>query len=584
MKRVMSVLISIVLIFISCSSVISAESSDAGLLKIGVAEEPDSLSPLISYERFSYEIFMLIYDSLITFDENMNATPSLAKNWDVSDDNLTWTFYLRDDVKWTDGENFTSKDVKFTFELFRDSGLGMYTGIVEDIEEIEAPDDYTVVLKTALPKANMLQNITPIIPEHIWKDISEDEYEVFDNDNPVGTGPFILKEWKKNEYVSFVANKDYFKGSPKINKLIYVVYANRDTMAQSIKLGEIDAALGLYKAQVKTIEDDKNISIYDFSENGFTEIAFNCRSDGKSKGNPLILDKRIRQAIEYAMDKQKIIDMVYEGEGEIGTTMIPISQKLYHYNPTVDELRKFSPEKSKEILEKADYIDRDGDGIRENERGKKLKFKLLLRSDNVMEIKAGQMIKGYLKDVGIETDIETLDDGALTDRIYDNSDFDMFIWGWGGDVDPSTLLRVLTTSQIDNLNDSFYSNPEYDKIVNKQASIMDFDERQNYVYEAQKVLYEDLPYIILMYEKELQLVRKDRLKGLKPTVNGAIFYADTPFNYLNVSTVDAQPAVEKETTKSESHSFVLYTVGGIALIGVITMVLKKKKKSKDEWQ
>ncbi len=110
-------------------------------------------------------------------------------------------------------------------------------------------------------------------------------------------------------------------------------------------------------------------------------------------------------------------------------------------------------------------------------------------------------------------------------RILKYSDFDMFIWGWGGDVDPSTLLRVLTTKQIDNLNDSFYSNPHYDKIVDEQASIMDFDERQKTVYEAQKILYEELPYIILMYEKELQLIRKDRLLGLKPTVNGAIFYA-----------------------------------------------------------
>lgn len=582
MKKVSTVIISIFIFF--AFSTVNVFANDADLLKIGVSGEPDSLSPLISYERFSYEVFMLIYDSLITFDENMNPAPSLAKNWEVSDDNLTWTFYLRDDVKWTDGEKFTSKDVKFTFELFRDSGLGMYSGIVEDIKEIETPDDYTVILKTELPKANMLQNITPIIPEHIWKDVPEDDYEIFDNENPIGTGPFILKEWKKNEYVSFVANKDYFKGSPKISKLIYVIYANRDTMAQSIKLGEIDAALGLYKAQLNTIEDDKNISLYDFSENGFTEIAFNCRSDGKSKGNPLILDKKIRQAIEYAMDKQKIIDMVYEGEGVPGTTMIPVSQNLYHYIPNAEELRYFSPEKAKEILENADYKDRDGDGIRESKKGEKLIFKFLLRSDNVMEIKAGQMIKGYLKDVGIETKIETLDNGALTDRIYDNSDFDMFIWGWGGDVDPSTLLRVLTTNQIDNLNDSFYSNPEYDKIVDEQASIMDFDERQKTVYEAQKILYEDLPYIILMYEKELQLIRKDRLEGLKPTVNGAIFYADTPFNYLNVSTVEAQTIEEKEAPEKKTPSYVPYAIGGVTFFGVIAMVLKKRKKSKEEWQ
>lgn len=585
MRRVLSILLCLMLILGTCMGVFSADAKDGGVLKIGVTEEPDSLSPLVSYERFSFEIFMLMYDSLVTFDENMEAAPSLAKSWEVSDDNLTWTFHLRDDVKWTDGEKFTSKDVKFTFELFRDSGLGMYTDMVGDIDEIETPDDYTVIFKTQKPKANMLQNITPIIPEHIWKDVEEEDYEVFDNENPIGTGPFILSEWKKNEYVSFIANKEYFKGAPNIEQLIYVVYANRDTMAQSIKLGEIDVALGLYKVHVKTIEDDKNISIYDFSENGFTELAFNCRSDGKSKGNPLILDKRIRQAIEYAMDKQKIIDMVYEGEGEMGTTMIPVSQKLFHYNPVEGELRKHSPEKAKEILGNANFIDRDGDGIRESEKGEKLSFKFLLRSDNTMEVKAGQMIKGYLKDVGIEANIETLDDGALTDRIYDSSDFDMFIWGWGGDVDPSTLLWVLTTKQIDNLNDAFYSNPEYDKVVEKQASIMDFDERQKSIFEAQKILYEDLPYIILMYEREMQLVRNDRLDGLKPTVNGAIFYADTPNNYLNVSIKEAEAkAAEPEANKeSNGANWTMYIIGGVAVIAVIALVLKKKGKSKKEW-
>jgi len=584
MKRVLSFFICIVMLTGLYSAAVSCDTP-ANMLKIGVAEEPDSLSPLITYERSSFEIFMLIYDSLITFDENMQPVPSLAESWEVNQDSLQWTFKLRRDVKWSDGESFTSKDVKFTFELMKNSGLGLYTDLVKDIDVIETPDDYTVVFKTEKPKANMLQNITPILPEHIWKTIEEDQYEVFDNQNPIGTGAFILKEWKKNEYISFVSNKEYFKGAPKVDGLIYIIYANRDTMAQSIKLGEIDAALGLYKSNTKTIENDKSITAFNFSENGFTELAFNCRADGTSKGNPLILDKRIRQAIEYSIDKQKIIDMVYDGEGEYGTTLIPVSQKKFHYNPDATEFRGYSPDKAKKLLESADYKDRDGDGIREDAKGKKLSFRLLLRSENTMEVKAGQMIKGYLKDAGIETELETLDDGALNDRIFSSADYDMFIWGWGGDVDPGTLLRVLTTNQIDNLNDAFYSNPEYDRLVEEQASNMNFEERVTMLYDAQRILYEDLPYMILFYEKERQLIRNDRIQGIRPTVNGAVFYADTPYNYLQASIIGAEDAAkteEKEGKGGEPNLIVYFSVAVVVVFIAITLI-KKKKKSKEEW-
>ncbi len=574
MKRILSFIICIVMLIGLCPAAAFADTP-SGMLRIGVAEEPDSLSPLITYERASAEIFMLIYDSLITFDKNMQPVPSLAESWEMDKNGLRWTFRLKKDVKWNDGESFTSKDVKFTYELMKNSELGLYTDLVKDIESIEIPDDHTIIFKTEKPKANMLQNITPILPEHIWKVVEEDQYEVFDNQNPVGTGPFMLKEWKKNEYISFISNKEYFKGAPRVDGLIYIIYANRDTMAQSIKLGEIDAALGLYKSNTKAIENDKDIEIYNFSENGFTEMAFNCRADGTSKGNPLILDKVVRQAIEYSIDKQKIIDMVYEGEGEFGTTLIPVSQKKFHYNPQASELRGYSPEKASELLESAGYKDSDGDS-----------FRLLLRSENTMEVKAGQMIKGYLKDAGIGVELETLDDGALNDRIFSSADYDMFIWGWGGDVDPGTLLRVLTTNQIDNLNDAYYSNPEYDKLVEDQASNMNPEERVKMVHDAQRLLYEDLPYIILFYEKEHQIVRSDMVHDIEPTVSGAVFYADTPYNYIKATLAGTEKAPvqdKQEDIKGWKPNYTLYLIVAIVVAILAYIMVKKKRKSKEEW-
>jgi peptide/nickel transport system substrate-binding protein len=557
------------------------------IIKMGVIEEPDSLNPLVAYERAAFETFMIIYDSLITFDSNLEPQLNLAESYVLSDDMLTWTFKLKEGIKWSDGEPFTSKDIKFTYELIRDTGLSLYYDMVRDIIDIQTPDDNTIIFVTELPKANMLQNITPILPEHIWSSVSEDEYETFENSSPVGTGPFIVQEWKKNEYLSLKANKDYFKGAPSSDGFIFSMYANRDTMAQSLKLGEIDIALGLYNNQAKTLLEDEGIERFVFSENGFTELAYNCNTDPSSAGSKLILDKTIRQAIEYAIDKQKIIDMVYEGAGQVGTSLIPISQTQYHYEPTGDELKAFNPEKANAILDDAGYLDIDNDGIRESKEGnEKLSFIFLLRTENSNEVKAGQMIKSYLNDIGIETLIETIDDGALNDRIFGTTDFDMFIWGWGGDVDPSTMLRILTTDQIGNLNDVYYSNTEYDEIVNMQSTIMDQQERTNVIIEAQKILYDELPYSILMYENELQLYRSDKIEGITPTKAGAIFYADTPLNYINAKVIGSEPSApstEEKTDDNTSTNNLYYIAGGLLLVVGLGLFIIKSRKAKKDW-
>ncbi|MBN2875569.1 MAG: hypothetical protein JXM71_10785, partial [Spirochaetales bacterium] len=137
-------------------------------LRIGTSEDLDSLSPFLAYERAATELFLLVYDSLTSFDADLQPMPDLAESWSVSADNLSWTFKLRAGVKWSDGVPFTSKDVKFTYETTAASELGLYYGFLSGIESIETPDDLTVILRTSEPKANILQNPTPILPEHIW--------------------------------------------------------------------------------------------------------------------------------------------------------------------------------------------------------------------------------------------------------------------------------------------------------------------------------------------------------------------------------------------------------------------------------
>ena len=516
------------------------EETDAPVINtftLGSSAAFDTLNPLSSYMQVTYEFFMLIYDSLVRYDENYEAVPCLATDWTLSEDNLTWTFNLRKGVTWHDGEPFTSADVKYTYELMMNTGLGyMYSSYLTGITDIQCPDDNTVVITTDAPKANMLMNTTPILPEHILSTIPEEELETWPNDNPVGTGPYKYDSQGDN-FVKIVVNESYFGTLPEVEEYIFVDYENLDAMAQALMLGEIDGAVNLNSAQLEQLEADENISVISGEELGFMQVGINCWTDPASEGNPLLLDKNIRQAIELAMNKQKIVDMAYNGQGTVGTTMINPGD-FYHYEPTAEELRDYDPDAAKALLDAAGYVDKDGDGIRENADGTPLEFDLITIADNVEEVKSGQMIASDCEAVGIKLNNVTMDSGALYDEIIAGT-YDLFIWGWGSDIDPTVIMGLLTTDQIGGNNEPFFSNERYDELFIAQQQEMDAEARKAMVQEMQQIVYEEAPYIILIYSNNIQAVRSDRWTGFKQIPDtGVYFFNLTNVNYLNMKPVE----------------------------------------------
>lgn len=461
----------------------------------------------------------------------------MAESWTISEDELTWTFKLQDGVTWHDGEPFTSEDVKFTYDLMMEQGLGyMYSIYLTGINSIECPDETTVVITTEEPKANMLMNTTPIIPKHIWEAIPVEELEMYANDNPIGTGPYKFDSSTEG-VIKLVKNEAYFSTLPTVDEYIFVSYSNADTLAQSLMLGEIDAATNINPAQKKQLSEDENINIISGEIPGFMQVGVNCWTDPASGGNPLLKDKAIRQAIEYAMDKQKLVSMAYGGEGELGTTLLNPGG-FFHYEPTGDELRSYNVEKANALLDAAGYKDSDGDGIRESKDGEKLEFSMITIADNSEEIKSGQMIASDCSKVGISIKTVTMDDGALQDNI-DAGTFDLFIWGWGGDLDPSVILELLTTDMIGYSNEPHFSNARYDELYISQMTMMDEMERQAAIFEMQKIAYDEAPYIILLYDNNLQAIRSDRWTGFKKIPeNGPFFFNLTFDNYMNIKPIE----------------------------------------------
>ncbi len=517
--------------------VVEQDPAELVTFTVGSSTAFDTLNPLTSYMQVTYEFFMLIYDSLVIYNENYEAVPNLATEWSHSDDNLTWTFKLQEGVTWHDGEPFTSEDVKFTYELMMDTGLGyMYSSYLTGITEIQTPDDLTVVIITEEPKANILMNTTPILPEHIWAGIAAEELEIFPNEMPVGTGPYKFDSQGPN-FVKVVKNQDYFGTKPFVDEYIFVDYDNVDSMAQSLMLGEIDGANNLNSAQMNQLDADANVDVISGEELGFMQVGVNVWTDEASGGDPLLLDKNIRQAIELGINKQRIVDIAYTGQGTVGTTMINPGN-FYHYEPTAAELRDYDVEAAKALLEASGYTDADGDGVRESADGTPLEFDLITIGDNLEEVKSGQLIASDLAEAGIKINNVNMDSGALYDNIISGT-YDLFIWGWGADLDPTVIMGVLTTDQIGGNNEPFFSNARYDELFLMQQTELDDQKRQEMVFEMQQIVYDEAPYIIMIYSNNIQAIRSDRWTGYQQIPDtGTFFHNLTIYNYMNIKPVN----------------------------------------------
>lgn len=487
---------------------------------------PDSKNPYLSSYAVSTSTYTdNVYEKLMELDENLELEGRLAEDWEVSEDGTTWTFYLRKGVKWHDGEDFTADDVVYSYKVVQDFQLPRWYSSVKDFIEVNKIDDYTVELKTEKPKANIYDGMIDIVPEHIFGQYDTVEAALaFTNDHPIGTGPFVFVEDAVDEFVRFKANDNYWRGRPKIDEIIYVYFTNSDTMIQALEKGEIDLCT-VTSTQIPYVEQLSDITINKYDSITFHELGFNCWNDPRSQGNPLILDHRIRNAIDYAIDYDTMIEYALGGLGTRQMSLIPKMVGKWSWEPGPDIRRDYDPEKAKQVLEEAGYIDRDGDGIREDENGNKLDFRFTVIEEDYKD--QALIIQQNLKEVGINVNIEYVDSGRQGD-IIENQNFntDMYIWGWTADYgEPSFILSVMLTSEIGGRSDCWYSNPEYDELYELQKTAVDEEERLKIVHKMQEIIYRDSPYNVMYTLTRVQAYNSNKWENLKqwPEGNGGLW-------------------------------------------------------------
>ena len=536
----------------------SAEAADGGdeqvTFTVALLNEVDSFNPFLGIEAASYEMWALTYDHLITYDmADMSPQPGLATSWDTSDDGLTWTFDIRDDATWSDGEPLTAADVAYTYNRIIDGGPEAVTwgAYLKGVTEASAPDPTTMVLTLRKPNAVLPLLPVPIIPQHVWKDVSEEEVKTYPAEPKggrpvVGSGPFRLVEGSAGgSTYRFEANPDYWNGAPHVDEVVYRVYKSEDPAIQALLKGEVDFVENINALQVQALEGREGITAQSGASPGFEEIAFNAGAvdtetgEPIGDGNPALEDPEFRHALGYAVDLDQIIDRVYHGAGTPGSTIVPDAYE-YHWDPPEDQAFVYDPDRAGQLLDEAGY-EMGGDGLRTMPDGSPIgTLRLFARSESPTSLDTMNFFQEWLADIGIRSEVTSVESNNLTNIILEGN-FDAFAWGWFVEPDPDAMLSYMTCDQLGGWSDSWYCNPEYDRLYEQQHVEMDHDKRVDIVKRMQEILYRDAPYLVTTYDSIGEAFRSDRFACLVPQPNpgGVWLMQYGSYNYTHI-----RPAAE----------------------------------------
>jgi peptide/nickel transport system substrate-binding protein len=419
----------------------------------------------------------------------------------------------------------TAADIAFSYNLYSTQEdfpfLPVYT---EFFESVEATEDNTVVitLTDAIPNIESQLIFLYVVPEAIWGGLEGAAVSEFENEEMIGSGPFKVLEYQQNEFVRLGAIKDHYLKGPIIDEIVFQTFENQDALVQALRTGQVDMITEMPNTAVASLRNEDNIELVSGPplSPSVTDIILNQTApencppdDGVCTGHPALLDRDVRLALAHATDKQQIIDVVLLGLGAPGLTLIPDSLGVF-YNDSLEDYA-YDPALANQILDDAGYLDSDNDGVREMpDGGNPLNFRMNWPSDSTNAPRMSELLSSMWAEIGIGTELQALDPDALTSICCPTFDFDVILWGWGSDPDPNFLLSVMLTDEIPTGNsETGYSNPDYDALYLEQAVTLDQQARIDLVWEMQRIVFEDVVYIIPFYAQSVQAFRTDRFTG-----------------------------------------------------------------------
>ncbi len=489
---------------------------------VGISAEPTSLDEQQISDYNSDRAASEIYDTLVRFKgETMEVEPDLAESWDISKDGITYTFHLREGVKFHDGTDFNADAVVWNYKRMTDpKAEGYDTGtygyaetLFGQVKDCKAPDANTVVFTLKAPFAPFLATmamtqfsiVSPTAVMKYGKDYGQ---------NPVGTGPFKFKSWENGTEVTLVANEDYFGGAPKIKTLIYRFIKDNNVRQNEFEAGSLDFFVDIIPDDLESLKANPD---YTVQRGESLQTWYRNLNTTKAPFN----DVRVRQAFYYGINRKSIVDDILLGTGELDSNLLPPA--IPYYTKDVEQY-DYNPEKAKQLLAEAGvknltvdfYVPESGSGMQQ--------------ADAMATAMQSDMAK-----VGVTLNITKVEWGAYLDMMIrepEKQDVLLGEFSWISDNgDADNFLRVLCGSDMipmNGYNSAYYSNPKLDKLLEEGMRSSDDAVREKAYVEAQKIITEEAPYIVVDHESQIVVYTKN-LKGVQVNPRGFFRFKDAYF-------------------------------------------------------
>lgn len=476
-------IISFIMIFIISLTFVACNNNKEGkgekkeaLLIYGSASDYSRINPAIDEHG---EIHSLIFRGLTKHDEDANIVMDMAKEITVSNDFLRYDIELKQGIKWHDGEEFNSEDVKFTLDSINDSkNLSEISSNYKEIKEVVINNDYnlTLIMKN---KCSAIMDYLSIgmIPKHVFK-----EYPIYKdeaNKNPIGTGPYKLTKWENGSYIELQAFDDFYGSKASIDKVVFKIIPDEKMRLLQLQSGEINLTQ-LEPRDLKAIDSEK-LNIYERQTADYRGVMFNFSKD-------IFKDNNFIKAMCYTIDKDKIIEVTLDNKGQKAYS--PLQKSKYYLD--LEEKYDFDIQKSKELLLNNGYVFDNKNKLMKN--GEKIEFRLTVFEGDPIRVDMAKMVAANLQDIGINV---ILDISSKID--WDN--LDAFLIGWGSPFDPDDhTYKVFNSNEIETgMNLNFYKNEVVDEALENARKYIDYEKRKTYYDKFQIAINEQPPFAFIAY-------------------------------------------------------------------------------------
>ncbi|MGH8962846.1 MAG: ABC transporter substrate-binding protein [Jatrophihabitantaceae bacterium] len=494
------------LIASGCSSSHTA-AEPGGVLRIGISTPIDSLNPFVSQSDYSSVTYQYVYPHLVQYNAKVELVPSFATKWETSADGKTWTFHTVPNAKWSDGKPLTARDAAFTLTMmikFQNGPTGVLGGLVANLKTAVAPDANTLVLTYSAPTANVLAQMqgVHILPQQVWAPLATgngSKIKTFQNDSTpmVSGGPFMLIKYQVNQIALFHRNPNWWGQKPHIDGFGLQMFATDDAMVASLKANQLDM-IGEHTPPT-VVASLKSAGMDVLTAPSLTFMDFIINTNPKKKHNRELLNPDVRKAMEYAIDRQQIIDTAWLGFAKPGASVVAPASG---WNDSSIQPLPYDLAKANALLDAAGYA-KGSDGVRVAD-GHRMSYHLVFPTEiNGSGDRTFQIIKNSFQQIGIELNEQKMDPTAAQTAIAGSNnlyqDFDLAMWDWVLPPDPQNILGDMTCAQWGNNSDSGYCNHTFDALYAKQSTLVDRSQRQAVVNQMQQIAYNDRPYIVLNY-------------------------------------------------------------------------------------